>query len=221
MLRVHNLFKSIDGQKILDNISFELQKGEIIAITGPSGGGKSTLLRSVALLEKLDHGSVNVDNEVYEFPLVSNQKTYSIYPKITMVFQQLFLWPHLTVLRNITLAASKDLDQILLDELVKTFGIQDLLNKYPNKISGGQKQRIALIRALILKPDYLLLDEITSALDTNLSKIVMEYISKIASQGTGILIVTHDLGLIPNLAKIVSLENGILITSSTQPKLSW
>jgi polar amino acid transport system ATP-binding protein len=221
MLKVHSLSKSINGQKILDNISFKIQKGEIIAIIGPSGGGKSTLLRSIALMEHLDSGIITIDDQVFNFPLTLDQKLPLVYPKITMVFQQLFLWPHLTVLWNITLAAGESLDQILLDELVQTFGIQNILNKYPNEISGGQKQRVALIRALILKPDYLLLDEITSALDTILSKSVLKYVSKAASQGTGVLIVTHNVELIPDLARIVSLNNGKLITSSTPPKLSW
>jgi polar amino acid transport system ATP-binding protein len=211
MLKVHNLSKSIDGQKILDNVSFELQKGEIIAIIGPSGGGKSTLLRSIALLEQLDSGIITIDNQDFNFPLTLDQKLPSIYPKITMVFQQLFLWPHLTIIRNITLAAEENLDQILLDKLVKTFGIQDILNKYPNEISGGQKQRAALIRALILKPGYLLLDEITSALDNENSNLVVEYLVELKSRGVGILAVTHNLELANKLSKkILTLENLIL-----------
>jgi polar amino acid transport system ATP-binding protein len=211
MLKVHNLSKSIGGQKILDNISFKLQKGEIIVIIGPSGGGKSTLLRSIALLEQLDSGIITIDNQDFNFPLTLDQKLPSIYPKITMVFQQLFLWPHLTVIRNITLAAEENLDQILLDKLVKTFGIQDILNKYPNEISGGQKQRVALIRALILKPDYLLLDEITSALDNENSNLVVEYLVELKSKGVGILAVTHNLELANKLSKkILTLENLIL-----------
>jgi polar amino acid transport system ATP-binding protein len=211
MLKVHNLSKSIGGQKILDNINFKLQKGEIIVIIGPSGGGKSTLLRSIALLEQLDSGIITIDNQDFNFPLTLDQKLPSIYPKITMVFQQLFLWPHLTVIRNITLAAEENLDQILLDKLVKTFGIQDILNKYPNEISGGQKQRVALIRALILKPDYLLLDEITSALDNENSNLVVEYLVELKSRGVGILAVTHNLELANKLSKkILTLENLIL-----------
>jgi polar amino acid transport system ATP-binding protein len=210
MLQIQNFTKLIKGQKIFDNLSLEINKGEIICIVGPSGCGKSTFLRSIVALENLDFGSVSIDGEIYEFPLVVDQKLDKIYPKITMVFQQLFLWPHLTVKQNMTLAVGQNLDLFHFEELVDLFGLVELLNKYPNEISGGQRQRVALVRALLLKPQYLLLDEITSALDRANSDLVADYLNKLKSKGVGILVVTHDLEFAKRIrGRIFKLENSV------------
>ena len=198
MLEGIGLTKSFGSQKIVDNVSLALNPGEISVIIGPSGSGKTTLLKVLALVEQPDSGKIIVDDEQFNFPpVVASQPPW---PKITVVFQQLFLWPHLTLLQNIQLplslrqkayngkdrrVAAGNLDpgfsdqdeQRRLGDLIELFEMQSFVHRYPNEASLGQRQRAALARAVILQPKYLLLDEITSSLDVEQISICLLYTS--------------------------------------------
>ena len=192
MLRVSNLCKSFGALKVLDNVSFELDKGEILAVIGPSGGGKSTLLRILNGLETIDSGSVN-------------DSTFGL------VFQEYNLFPQYTVMGNLTLAPrllGKDYSQA--DEILKKVGLFDKKDNYPSQLSGGQKQRTAIARALMLKPDVLCFDEPTSALDPKLTEEIVNIIKQLKGEQT-IIIVTHDMEVMRAVAdKTAVIENGKL-----------
>ena len=166
MITANKIIKSYNGKRILNNISLELIRGKISVLFGPSGCGKTTLCRNLALLEYPDSGTINIDNITYTFPLKNNRK-FKPHPKINLVFQQLFLWPHLTNEQNIKLSVNNFTNEkekmfIYLTELLK---IDNILKHYPNESSVGQKQRVAIARVLILEPEFIFFDEITSDLD--------------------------------------------------------
>src|ERR1700683_2118691 len=167
MLIAKNIIKSFGNQQILHNVDLSIERGKICALIGPSGSGKTTLLKVLAFLEQPDSGNVTIDDHTYQFPLSKLQKIEAPWPKVTVVFQQLFLWPHLTLLQNITLPLSaRNLDDNppRLQELLELFDMNHFVYRYPNQASIGQRQRAALVRSLLLEPEYLLLDEITSSL---------------------------------------------------------
>lgn len=192
MLRVSNLCKSFGKVKALDNISFELEKGEIMAIIGPSGGGKSTLLRVLNGLETPDSGSIYGGT-------------------FGLVFQEYNLFPQYTVMGNITLAPrllKKDYSQA--DEILKKVGLFEKKDNYPSQLSGGQKQRTAIARALMLKPDVLCFDEPTSALDPKLTEEIVNMIIQLKGEQS-IIIVTHDMDVMRAVADRTGvIENGQL-----------
>ncbi|HEY9773482.1 MAG TPA: ATP-binding cassette domain-containing protein [Planktothrix sp.] len=203
--------KRRQGQLVLDGVDIALEPGEICVIVGPSGAGKTTLLKTLALLEEPDSGSITVDGQSYHFP--ANQKgVIKPWPKLTVVFQQLFLWPHLTLRQNIelpyTLRTGRKKSERF-DELVSLFDMEKFVNRYPNETSLGQRQRAALVRALLLEPKYILLDEITSSLDVEQVHLILQYLKQLAQSGIGILIVTHLLHFARNAAdNIVFLDSG-------------
>jgi len=166
MIRANNIYKQIGNATILKNISLEINKGEVSVLFGPSGSGKTSLCRNLALLDYPDKGEINILGNAYSFPANGKFKNLP-YPKIGFVYQQLFLWPHLTNKQNILLALGKNAEsrQEQFEELVELLEIKEIIERYPNEVSIGQKQRVAIARALILNPDFIFLDEITSALD--------------------------------------------------------
>ncbi len=176
---------------------------------------KQLLLKILAFLEQPDAGSVTIDDLTYQFPLSNSQKIEAPWPKVTVVFQQLFLWPHLTLLQNITLPLSaKGLDDNppRLQELLKIFDMNHFVYRYPNQASIGQRQRAALVRALLLEPEYLLLDEITSSLDIEQTAIILSQLKKLSSQGIGILTITHLLQFAHDAAdKVVFMASGEIL----------
>lgn len=204
MLSVNNLCKYYGKLKALDNVSFELQKGEIFAVIGPSGGGKSTLLRVLNELETPDGGSII-------FPENENKKgTFGL------VFQDYNLFPQYTVLGNMTLAPrllkKEPLDIIYeqADEILKKVGMSDKKDNYPSQLSGGQRQRTAIARALMLSPDVLCFDEPTSALDPKLTEEIAGMIKQMKGEQT-IIIVTHDMDVMSKTAdKTASMTDGKL-----------
>ena len=216
MLNGTALSKSYKGQKILDNVDVQLQPGEISVIIGPSGSGKTSLLKILSLLESADNGTISVDDWSTTFPS-REQKVAPPWPKVTVVFQQLFLWPHLTLMQNITLPVSlrrknEKMDRV--NELIKLFDMQSFINRYPNEASLGQRQRVALVRALLLEPKYLLLDEITSSLDVEQVAIILTHLKELAKSGIGILTVTHLLHFAQEAAdRVLFLDNGQIIES--------
>lgn len=196
-LKIENLTKSYNGNVVLDNINIDIEDIHSLVIIGPSGGGKSTLLRIIAGLEKPDSGSITVNGN----KLVFSEKYLNEYRKtVGMVFQSFNLFPHLTAIRNITLPLeevhkySKDESKKTAEELLSKFQLLEHGNKKPIQLSGGQKQRVAIARALAISPQYLLLDEPTSALDPDLTSEVLETIKKLREDKRDLMLVTHEMG---------------------------
>ena len=203
MLEIKGVSKSFNNINVFKNISFNLEKGDRLAIIGPSGCGKSTLLRCINKIETPDEGSIYIDGINI---LDKNTNLSEIRKKIGMVFQQFNLFENLSVIDNITLAPVK-LGLMTKEEaekeainLLKKIGLEDKKNNYPSEISGGQKQRVAIIRSLIMNPEIILFDEPTSALDPEMVGEVLELIKKIASQGMTMIIVSHEMNFIKNIA---------------------
>ena len=212
MLNVKNIDKNIEGKRILKNISLSLNSGKIISIIGPSGAGKTSLLRAISLIDFPDSGSIEIGEDKYQFPITQAEKVENYYPNLTIVFQQFFIWPHLTIRENISLALRGDVDQEHFNEIVELFQMNEFLDRYPNEVSLGQRQRAALARALMLKPKYLLLDEVTSALDIEQSHLILGHLKDIAKKGVGIILVSHALHLVSKISdKIIFLENGEIV----------
>lgn len=214
MLVASNLKRNTpDGRPILKGVDITLKKRELTALIGPSGSGKTTLLRCLSLLDAPDGGDIELDKMLYTFPLPPEYEPGSLpkswpkpWPKVTAVFQQLFLWPHLTLRENILLplanAKSPEVEKELA-ELIRQFDMKGFIDRYPNETSGGQRQRAAIARALMLNPDYLLLDEITSALDIEQTAKVLSLLEGVKARGIGILLITHSLGFARRAANTV------------------
>lgn len=168
MLKAERISKHLSERHILDGVDFELSPGEVVAVIGPSGCGKTTLLRTLALLSPPDDGRLRVGERKFDFPWPGKPLWQTIYPELTAVFQQFPSWPHLRVRQNILLPLElrgyTNCEQQMLD-LCEELGLSTCLDRFPAQLSVGQRQRVALARALMLRPKYLLLDEITSAQD--------------------------------------------------------
>lgn len=202
MLQAINITKNIDGRSILQDVSISIEKGKITAVIGPSGSGKTSLIRNLSLLDRPDSGKIMLDGKEQFSPA---------WPKVSVVFQQLFIWPHLTLRENILLplkdASAEKLQQ--LEGLIETFGMQAFIDRYPNETSLGQRQRTALVRALMLDPEYLLLDEITSSLDAEQSAVILSHLTKIKELGIGIIMVAHNIDFALSIAdEVAFLEQG-------------
>ena len=209
MLTAKNIIKKYSGKEVLKGIDITVEQGKITSLIGPSGAGKTTLLRVLSMLDQPDSGSITLDNQNYDFP---NDKEIKVWPKISVVFQQLFLWPHLTLRQNILLPLKDKIDKKHINELIDMLQMEDFIDHYPNQASIGQRQRAALARALALKPEYLLLDEITSALDVEQSRIILSNLVKLKKKGVGIFMVAHDIDFaISNADNVCFIEEGRII----------
>lgn len=206
LLDVRGASKQYGGQIVLDNVSVRVSKGDVIAVIGPSGGGKSTFLRLLNGLETPSSGQIYFENVD-----LTDAKTdiNAVRQKIGMVFQQFNLFNHLTVLQNITLAPVK-IKRVPVKEaerqardLLERIGLPDKADAYPAMLSGGQKQRIAIARALAMTPDIMLFDEPTSALDPQMSGEVLELVRRLARKGMTMLLVTHEMGFAREVANRV------------------
>ena len=219
VLKVENLCKSFGEIKVLCNISFSVQKGETKAFIGPSGTGKSTLLRCINQITEPDSGKVWLDGEE-----VTNSGIRINYfrQKIGMVFQNFNLFDHLTVQKNVEIALLKvrgmtpeEATKKAIFELERV-GLADKADCYPAQLSGGQAQRVSIARALAMDPDVMLFDEPTSALDPELTREVLEVIRMLASQGTTMLIVTHEMRFALSVAnEVLFMENGTIAERGT------
>ncbi|MBI1979829.1 MAG: amino acid ABC transporter ATP-binding protein [Elusimicrobia bacterium] len=195
MLIGEDLRKSYRELVALDKVNVSVTPGRITVLIGPSGSGKTTLLRTLALLDPPDSGEVMIDNLRYSFP--SGKKAWQTppWPRVTVVFQQFFLWPHLTLKKNILLPLKlTGGDPSSLGQMIDLFGMQEFIDRYPNEASIGQRQRAALARAVMLNPAYILLDEITSALDVEQTTVILKYLLSLRDRGIGLLVVTHLIG---------------------------
>ena len=213
MLVGHALTKSFGSTRVLHGVDIEVPPGQVTVLLGPNGCGKSTLLRALSILDPPDGGTVRIGDRSYAFP--ANGKPQAVpWPLVTVVFQQLFLWPHLTVRENIALPLRKISGDI--DESVALFDLAELLDRYPNEISLGQRQRVALARAIGLRPRFLLLDEVTSALDVDYVRRVGEQLRAFADSGVGVMIITHFLGFARRIAdRVVFMSHGRIVESGS------
>lgn len=222
LLKISHLHKKFGEQVILDDFNLEVKKGEVIVIIGPSGCGKSTLLRCLNALEDIQGGEILLDG----LPIRKNAKDISsMRQKIGMVFQSYDLFPHKTILENILLAPlkvqKKNRSEVEKEamELLARVGLADRCNDYPRQLSGGQKQRIAIVRALIMHPEILLLDEITAALDPEMVHEVLEVVLALARNRSTMLIVTHEMAFAKAIAdRVLFLEHGKIVEESRDPK---
>ncbi|MCR4618614.1 MAG: amino acid ABC transporter ATP-binding protein [Lachnospiraceae bacterium] len=196
MLSIKNLTKTFDDFVVLDHINMDVKKGEVVVIVGPSGCGKSTFLRCINAFEKIDDGSVLLSGESINPSKGKQNKTRE---KVGMVFQSYELFPHKTVLQNMILAPmkvkkvkKKDAEKEAL-VLLERVGLLSKKDSYPHQLSGGQKQRVAIVRALMMNPEVLLLDEITAALDPEMVREVLDVVINLAKEGRTMVIVTHEM----------------------------
>lgn len=218
MIKVTHLTKSFSGQKVLDDLTVTIEKGQVISLVGASGAGKSTFLRSMNYLEQPDTGSIAIDDFAVDFEHITKEDILALRRKLAMVFQQFNLFERRTALDNVKegLKIVKKLsDQEATDiaraELAKV-GLSDRENHYPRHLSGGQKQRVAIARALAMKPDVLLLDEPTSALDPELVGEVERSISDAAKAGQTMILVSHDMAFVYQVAdRVLFLDKGKIL----------
>lgn len=226
MIYISELSKTFSGQKVLNNLSLEIQKGEVVALIGSSGAGKSTFLRSLNYLGAPDSGRIKIDDFEVDFEHISQDQILTLRRKLAMVFQQFNLFGRKTALENVKegLVVVKGLSdqeatKIAREELAKV-GLSDRENHYPRHLSGGQKQRVALARALAMKPEVLLLDEPTSALDPELVGEVEKSIANAAKTGQTMVLVSHDMSFVAQVAdEVLFLDKGRIIESGTPEEI--
>ena len=232
VLEVHNIEKHFGATRVLEDISFDLEQGQALAIIGSSGSGKTTLLRCLNFLEKPDQGSIAVNGSViFDAADPATQRESEVRKKrlhFGMVFQSFNLFPPYTALKNVTLAKEllsqerpdfKENKKEILEEiqaegreLLKKMGLSDRENHYPSQLSGGQQQRVAIARALALHPDILCFDEPTSALDPELTGEVLKVIRSLAEQRTTMIIVTHEMAFARDVAdQVIFMDGGVIV----------
>jgi polar amino acid transport system ATP-binding protein len=214
-VRIEGLQKSFDELEVLKGIDLVVQTHEVICLIGASGSGKSTLLRGIDLLEPIDAGRISIDG--LDITARGTDQD-AVRRRIGIVFQSFNLFPHMTVLQNVALAPVKVLKQPRDQaeersrELLERFGLADKADEYPDRLSGGQQQRVAIVRALAMDPDVLLLDEITSALDPELVAEVLDVIRELAAQGMTMVIATHEMAFARDVAhRVCFLDDGRIL----------
>ncbi|MCY3035752.1 MULTISPECIES: amino acid ABC transporter ATP-binding protein [Aerococcus] len=218
MLEVKNIHKSFGGQEILKGVDLQVEAGDVIAILGPSGSGKTTLLRCLNFLERADQGEFNFLGQQYELNKLSRKDILSIRQEIGFVFQNYNLFNNKTVLENLLEPLvtgrqwSKEEAITRSEEVLKWVGMLDLKDRYPHQLSGGQQQRVGIARAIVPNPSLILFDEPTSALDPELVDGVLNLITKLADQGTTMVVVTHEMSFARHVADhIVFMDQGKII----------
>ena len=219
MIEVRNLTKRFGQLTVLNDISTSFAAKEVVSVIGPSGGGKSTFLRCLNLLETPTSGEI-----IFDGVNICDKKTdINLHrQKMGMVFQQFNLFENMNVLRNLTIAPmkirkmSREEAETKAEELVRRVGLSDKLTAYPSQLSGGQKQRIAIVRALMMNPEVMLFDEPTSALDPEMVGEVLGVMQELARSGLTMLVVTHEMGFARNVAtKVVFMHEGVILEAGT------
>lgn len=212
LIETRGISKSFNGKLVLDDISVKIKKGEKVVIVGPSGSGKSTFLRCLNLLEVPEKGEVWFEGQQINADGVNINE---VRRKMGMVFQSFNLFPHLTVMKNLTLALTtlglktEEEAQEIANGLLQKIGLAEKAFAYPNKLSGGQKQRVAIIRALALSPDVMLFDEPTSALDPEMVGEVLKVMKELAEEGMTMAVVTHEMGFAKSVGtRILFMDEG-------------
>ena len=219
LIKVIDLNKDFGDLHVLKGINEEIHKGEVVTIIGPSGSGKSTFLRCLNMLEKPTSGSIIFEGDDLMDKKVNLDKHRQ---KMGMVFQHFNVFPHLTVLENITITPclekkiSKEVADKKAMELLAKVGLADRADEYPRKLSGGQKQRLAIVRAMAMEPDVMLFDEPTSALDPEMVKDVLDVIRSLADEGMTCVIVTHEMGFAKQISdRVIFMDDGVICESGT------
>jgi polar amino acid transport system ATP-binding protein len=219
MIEVRDIYKTFGKVKALNGVTATIKRGEVVVIIGPSGSGKSTFLRCLNYLEKIDRGTIIIDN----IPLTASKTNiHKVREEIGMVFQQFNLFPHLSVLRNITLAQIKvrkrsqeEAERIARDLLAKV-GIPEKVDNYPFQLSGGQQQRVAIARALAMQPKIMLFDEPTSALDPEMIGEVLDVMKNLAREGMTMVVVSHEMGFAKEVAhRVIFMDEGRIVEEGT------
>jgi ABC-type polar amino acid transport system ATPase subunit len=215
VISVKDLHKSFGGVTVLDGISTQVERGDVVCIIGPSGSGKSTFLRCLNRLETPDSGQILLDGVDLTDPRTDLDRQRM---KMGMVFQQFNLFPHMTVLKNLTLAPmllKKESQQTAEQRamtLLDRVGLADRAGEYPARLSGGQKQRIAIVRALCMEPEVLLFDEPTSALDPEMVGEVLDVMKELAQSGMTMVVVTHEMGFAREVAsRVLFMDQGVIM----------
>ena len=225
MIKMENVSKSFGKLEVLKEINFEVTAGEVVCIIGPSGSGKTTLIRCLNHLERITSGKVYIDDELVDERVrgkdqlkVSQKKVSEICTRLGMVFQRFNLFPHLTVLQNITQAPilvrkmTKVEAELYGMELLQKVGLEDKKDEYPSRLSGGQQQRVAIARALAMKPEIMLFDEPTSALDPELVGEVLEVMKALAKEGMTMIVVTHEMGFAKEVgSRVIFMDQGAIV----------
>lgn len=219
-ISVNNLTKSYGAHTVLNGISLDIEEGSVVTLIGPSGSGKSTLLRCLNLLEPIDDGEIFLDGEDISIPGLDANP---IRQRVGMVFQSFNLFPHMSVMDNIILSPtrtrgiSKATARVKALELLERFGLADKASSYPDQLSGGQQQRVAIVRALAVEPEVLLLDEITSSLDPELVAEVLDVVRELKSSGMTIVLATHEMGFARDSSDVVCVLDGGCIVEQGPP----
>lgn len=219
MIEFHNVHKSFGNLEVLKGINLNVEKGQVVTLIGPSGSGKSTILRSINLLEKPTSGKILIERNDITKPKID---ITFIRKNIGMVFQHFNLFPHMTVMENMTYAPikvnknTKENAKEIAQKLLETVGLVEKSDVYPGKLSGGQKQRIAIARALAMQPQIMLFDEPTSALDPEMVKEVLEVIKNLAHTGITMVLVTHEMGFAKEVSdRICFIDEGHIIEEAS------
>ncbi len=219
MIRIENIHKWFGDFYVLQGISEQINKGEVVVICGPSGSGKSTFIRCINRLEEVQQGKIFIEGKDITTPHIDIN---TLRADIGMVFQHYNLYPHITVLKNVTLAPikvkkmpKKEAEQLALGLLEKV-GIHDQAHKYPAELSGGQQQRVAIARGLAMKPKIMLFDEPTSALDPEMINEVLNVMKDLAKEGMTMIVVTHEMGFAREVAhRIFFMDYGKILEQGT------
>ncbi|MDR1568177.1 MAG: amino acid ABC transporter ATP-binding protein [Streptococcaceae bacterium] len=222
MFLIENLRKQFHDNVILDNLTVSFEKGDVIALIGSSGAGKSTFLRSLNYLEKPDNGHLILENQTFDFSTIKKYEVLELRQQTAMVFQQFNLFERKTALENVKEGlkivkklSDEEATKLAIFELEKV-GLAERINYFPKHLSGGQKQRVGIARALAMKPKLLLLDEPTSALDPELVNEVQATIQAAAKEGQTMLLVSHEMAFVKEVAtRVIFLENGQIIESGS------
>jgi len=223
MLRLRGVNKSFGQLEVLKGVDLDVQRGEVVCILGPSGSGKSTLLRCVNLLEPPEEGEIFLEGQdICRGPgSGTGESSWNldfVRQRVGMVFQQFNLFPHKNALENVALAPERVLGRSREEarskgtELLTRVGLADKLSEYPERLSGGQQQRVAIARALAMEPHVMLFDEVTSALDPELVKEVLDTMRELASEGMTMLVVTHEMGFAREVGdQVVFMDGGVIV----------
>ena len=222
-LLLDRVSKSFGQNRVLREIELTVAQHEVICLIGASGSGKSTLLRCVNLIEPIDSGRIVVEGDEITAPGVDKNR---VRRQIGIVFQSFNLFPHMSVLRNVTLAQRSVLGRSRAEseqrahQLLDRFGVGDKYDEYPDRLSGGQQQRVAIVRALAMDPDLMLLDEVTSALDPELVGEVLEVIRELAAGGMTMVIATHEMAFAREIAnRVCFLDSGAILEQGTAEEI--
>lgn len=226
MLQISNLTKSFGTLQVLNGIDLHVKKGEVVSIIGPSGTGKSTLLRCINYLEQPTSGTITIDGISISPETQSRKRLYEIRRKSSMIFQDHSLFENKTVLENITLPLisaygySKSDAETKAMDILQTIGLADKYNQYPYALSGGQQQRAGIGRAIAIEPKVMLFDEPTSALDPSLINEVLELILSLAEKHMTMLIVTHEMGFARHVSdRIIFMNHGVILEDGTPDQI--